>query len=130
MRSILSTIQAIAITVVCALLAAKILESEQSGFSMSGALVGGGIAVIAILIQSRFRPTQKDNLVTPTKAQILLLRCTLGSVFAALVFFTATLYFPSVLWIRIATGISVVVGVVCVFANPAYALLSSSKGDA
>jgi hypothetical protein len=133
MRNISSSIQPIAITSVCVLLAAKFpsfAEHQDSGFSLKGALFGGGIAFIALSIGTHFSSKNDGFVASGTTLQMHLIRGALISACAAAVSFTAMLYFPASKWIATAVGISVVGGAICVFGGLVSRLVVSQEPDA
>jgi hypothetical protein len=133
MRNISSAIQAFAITTVCALLAAKFpsfAEHQDAGFSVRGALVGAGVAFIALFIGSHFLTRNGEFIASGTKLQMNLMRGALISACAAVLSFTAMLYFPASKWITSAVGIAVVGGAICVFGGLASRLFVGQEPDA
>jgi hypothetical protein len=110
--------QTVAISGVCALLAAKVPSLGDGGgpvFSWVGAGVGATIALVAVLIGSfvsSVNPGYEPSSATPQELQLL--RVAVIGLCVAVASFTAYLYFPAP-WLKATIGTAVVVGVVAVF---------------
>jgi hypothetical protein len=132
MPRLTSTLQTIAIATVCALLTAKFpsfAEHQSTGFSVAGAGIGAAVALFAIFIGSQFSPPNDELEALGSPLEMQLLKAAVIAFCAAISSFTVMLYFPLSEWLRTVIGISVVAGVVCVFAGLAVKFLPSTVRD-
>lgn len=110
-------VQATLIVCVCALFAAKLPslgDPSAPAISWIGALVGASIALIAVLIGTRFSAANPNYEPPATPGQLLLLRTSIFCLLLAVVSFTAYIYFPLRLF-KVTTAIGIVVGAIAVF---------------
>src|SRR4051812_17420019 len=96
-----SLAQAVAISGVCALLAAKLpslSDASAPAFSWAGSLVGAAIALFAILVGSLVSSANPGYEPQATPLESLLLRAAVIALCLAVASFTAYLYLPLLLF--------------------------------
>lgn len=112
-----SIVQAVLISGVCALLAAKLpslANADALAFSWIGSLVGAAIALFAIFVGSFMSSINPDYEPPGTPRELLLLRVAILCLCVAVTSLTAYLYFPLLLF-KVTMGTGVVAGVASVF---------------
>ncbi|MBX3586450.1 MAG: hypothetical protein KF796_07380 [Ramlibacter sp.] len=112
-----SLVQAVLISGVCALLAAKfpsLADADAPAFSWIGSLVGAAIALFAIFVGSFVSSVNRDYEPPGTRRELFLLRAAILCLCVAVTSFTAYLYFPLLLF-KVTMGTGVVAGVASIF---------------
>jgi hypothetical protein len=112
-----SIVQFVYVTILCALLSAKLPSFVVAGapdFSVSGAFIGAGVALVAFMIGSVFSALIERTEPKRSKLELKLMRGMMVCLAGATTSFTVFLC-THYEWIKFVLGIFIVSGAVCIF---------------